>query len=92
MINVQMILCYIYDQCLHLKCTQLLQHGLCHRCSETKKSLMYIQQPKKAPQFSTIKDLLSVLPNEFLFFVGRHTGGAPMDCEHCSRAEGVCHQ
>lgn len=66
--------------------------GLCYRCSETKKSPMYIKQHKKAPQFSTKKDSLSVLPNEFLFFVERHTGGAPMDCEHCSRAEGVYYQ
>jgi hypothetical protein len=38
------------------------------------------------------KDSLSVIPNEFLFIVGRHTGGAPMDSEHRFRAEGLYYQ
>jgi hypothetical protein len=40
-------------------------------------------------KFSTKKDSLSVLSQEFFFIVGRHTGAAAMDSEHYFRAESV---
>jgi hypothetical protein len=63
--------------------------GHCQLCSISGYIPKFLQNPKVPLNLPPKINAFSYLPNEFLFVVGRHTGGAPMDPEHRFRVEGV---
>jgi hypothetical protein len=61
--------------------------GKCAQCGKENNFRRYLSKPRKEIKFSMDPDTFSAIPHEYLFAVGRHTGGKTMHTFHRFRCE-----
>jgi hypothetical protein len=65
------------------------RRGSCGKCPLCSAGITrrHLTKPKEKIKFNLDPDTFSLIPNEYLFVVGRHTGGKTMDTSHRLRFE-----